>query len=103
MTHHAHITPPPHPPLRGGSRKLWERSGLAVNASIRRSAGETAGGRSQEGSWAWDWGEPRLDYLGGVYTHLHPPCPPGWLPNSHFLFFNSQRLTFCFELIVNFL
>lgn len=54
-----HVTahPPPRrqpqlaPPFRGGSRKLWERSGRAVKASIRRSAGETGGPRSQEGSW----------------------------------------------------
>ena len=39
----------------GGSLKLWERDGRAVNTSIRMSAGEMAGTRSHGGSWAWDW------------------------------------------------
>lgn len=38
-------------PFRGGSLKLWERDGRAVNTSIRMSAGEIAGTRSHDGSW----------------------------------------------------
>lgn len=38
-------------PFRGGSLKLWERDGRAVNTSVRMSAGEMAGARSHAGSW----------------------------------------------------
>lgn len=37
--------------FRGGSLKLWERDGRAVNTSVRMSAGEMAGARSHAGSW----------------------------------------------------
>lgn len=61
----------PHWPFKGGSLKLWERDGRAVNASVRMSAGEMVGARSH--CWDWDWEEnkplsaaPRPP--GGVWT-----------------------------------
>lgn len=54
--------------LRGGSLKLCERRGRAVKASVRMSAGEMAGPRSHEGSWAWDSGR-------GALALWVRPCP----------------------------
>lgn len=52
-------------PFRGGSLKLWERDGRAVNTSVRMSAGEMAAARSHTGSWDWDY-RRRKKQMGGT-------------------------------------
>lgn len=47
--------PDRHRPFKGGSLKLWEREGRAVNTSARMSAGEIAGARSHAGSCDCGW------------------------------------------------